>query len=77
MADRKNLLWLQSGGCGGCTLSLLGAESPDLLTTLASVGIDLLWHPALSAASCSEVPRLLERIVNDEIPLDILCLEAR
>ncbi|MEJ1463420.1 MAG: HupU protein [Candidatus Sedimenticola sp. (ex Thyasira tokunagai)] len=76
MADRKNLLWLQSGGCGGCTLSLLGAESPDLLTTLASVGIDLLWHPALSAASCSEVPRLLEQIVNDEIPLDILCLEG-
>jgi hypothetical protein len=27
------VLWLQSGGCGGCTLSLLGTESPDLTAT--------------------------------------------
>lgn len=76
MADRLNLLWLQSGGCGGCTLSLLGAESPDLLTTLESAGIDLLWHPTLSEASCSEVPRLLQQILDDQISLDILCLEG-
>ena len=25
-----NLLWLQSGGCGGCSLSLLGAEAQGM-----------------------------------------------
>ncbi len=24
--DPLNLLWLQSGGCGGCTLSWLGSQ---------------------------------------------------
>ncbi|HYQ71642.1 MAG TPA: HupU protein, partial [Gammaproteobacteria bacterium] len=35
---KLNLLWLQSGGCGGCTLSLLCAESPDVLTALEAAG---------------------------------------
>ena len=26
--ETLTLLWLQSGGCGGCTMSLLGAEAP-------------------------------------------------
>jgi uptake hydrogenase small subunit len=43
-----NLLWLQSGGCGGCTLSLLGAEAPQLFETLAGAGIRILLHPSLS-----------------------------
>ena len=43
-----NLLWLQSGGCGGCSLSLLCAEAPDLFTLLEGAGIRLLWHPSLS-----------------------------
>lgn len=42
---RHNLLWLQSGGCGGCTLSLLNAESPNLVAALSAGGIHLLWHP--------------------------------
>jgi len=71
-----NLLWLQSGGCGGCTLSLLCAESPDVLTTLEAAGIRLLWHPSLSEASGDEFRALLEQIRSGEIPLDILCLEG-
>ena len=46
-----NLLWLQSGGCGGCTLSWLGAEGLPLFATLADEGIEILWHPSLSEAS--------------------------
>ena len=72
----SNLLWLQSGGCGGCTLSLLCAESPDVLTTLEAAGIHLLWHPSLSEASGDEFRDLLEQIRAGEIPLDILCLEG-
>ncbi len=71
-----NLLWLQSGGCGGCSLSLLGAESPDLYTSLKSAGINLLWHPSLSEVCGEELLELLEKIINDEIRLDIFCLEA-
>lgn len=73
---RLNLLWLQSGGCGGCTLSLIGAEAPDLVTALDLAGIDLLWHPSLSEATGSEFHALLARIAAGEIPLDILCLEG-
>lgn len=72
----KKVLWLQSGGCGGCSMSLLGAESPDLLTTLNAAGIDLLWHPALSECSGASVIDLLQRILNDELRLDVLCLEG-
>jgi Ni,Fe-hydrogenase I small subunit len=31
-----NLLWLQSGSCAGCSISLLNAESPDLITCFKS-----------------------------------------
>lgn len=76
MSQPKNLLWLQSGGCGGCSMSLLGAESPSLTTTLRAAGIHLLWHPSLSETCGSEFIELLEAIVSDEITLDILCLEG-
>jgi len=71
-----NLLWLQSGGCGGCSMSLLGAESPDLVTTLETAGIELLWHPSLSEQTGTEVRALLQSIVDGETPLDILCVEG-
>jgi NiFe hydrogenase small subunit HydA len=73
---RLNLLWLQSGGCGGCSLSLLGAESPGLATALEVAGIDLLWHPAISEANGADFLELLQRIVDGEVRLDIFCLEG-
>lgn len=75
-ADKINLLWLQSGGCGGCTLSLLNAESPDLFTFFDSANINLLWHPAISQATGGEFLQIIEQILNDEIQLDIFCLEG-
>ena len=71
-----NLLWLQSGGCGGCSMSMLCAESPDILTTFEAAGINVLWHPALSEASGSELAAILEQIEAGELPLDVLCLEG-
>lgn len=82
MADRKlkdrplNLLWLQSGGCGGCTLSMLCAESPDLFAGFEAAGINILWHPALSEASGDAFVQILENILNGDVQLDILCLEG-
>lgn len=70
------VLWLQSGGCGGCTLSLLAAESPDLPTLLEGAGIRLLWHPALSESSADQVLETLGRLADGELPLDCLCVEG-
>lgn len=79
MTDRQapvNLLWLQSGGCGGCSMSLLCAEGPDLLTALHSAGIRLLWHPSLSEAGDRDLLDLLQSILDGDTRLDLLCLEG-
>ena len=64
MAERLNLLWLQSGGCGGCSMSLLNAEGPDLYAALDLAGIDLLWHPSLSQASGDEFLDLVRAVLQ-------------
>lgn len=71
-----NLLWLQSAGCGGCTMSLLCAENPDAPQLLAGAGIEMLWHPSLSEATGAPVRRLLESIESGGLALDILCVEG-
>ncbi len=70
------VLWLQSGGCGGCSMSLLNAEAPDLYRSLRQNGIELLWHPSLSEAGSDDFLSLLEDIENGDIELDALCLEG-
>ena len=72
----KTLLWLQSGGCGGCSLSLLCAEGPDLFTAFDAAGIDVLWHPSLSEQSGDEFLDIVKRIEAGEQQLDFLCLEG-
>ncbi|MDJ0779478.1 MAG: HupU protein [Gammaproteobacteria bacterium] len=71
-----NLLWLQSGGCGGCSMSVLNAEAPDFYRSLSRNGINLLWHPSFSEASGREFLDLIQRIEDGEIRLDALCLEG-
>ncbi|PHQ97146.1 MAG: HupU protein [Marinosulfonomonas sp.] len=75
-SNRRNLLWLQSGGCGGCTMSLLGAEGPDFLTAFEAAGINVLWHPALSRETGHEAMAIIDDILAGRIVLDILCLEG-
>ncbi len=76
MSGGLGVLWLQSGGCGGCTLSLLCAESPDLPTVLEGAGVRLLWHPSLSEASGAEALDLIGRLADGSRPLDVLCVEG-
>ncbi|MEJ2576449.1 MAG: HupU protein, partial [Gammaproteobacteria bacterium] len=61
---------------GGCTMSLLCAESPDLLETLVGAGIELLWHPSLSQATGAEVRGLLEALAEGAAGFDVLCVEG-
>ncbi|WP_417249132.1 HupU protein [Celeribacter sp.] len=71
-----NILWLQSAGCGGCTMSLLCAEDPNLFDILDGAGLEFLWHPTLSEATGAPVRRMLEDIVEGRQKLDILCVEG-
>ncbi|MBD3788018.1 MAG: HupU protein [Sphingomonadales bacterium] len=71
-----NILWLQAAGCGGCTMSLLCAEDPNLLDLFEGAGIDFLWHPALSRETGEEVRALLAAVEAGEIALDVLAIEG-
>ncbi len=71
-----NLLWLQSGGCGGCTMSLLCAEGPDFVAAFDAANINVLWHPAISLETGAEVGDIIDDILADNTRLDILCLEG-
>lgn len=71
-----NILWLQSGGCGGCTMSLLCAEQPHALQQLSEAGFTWLWHPSLSELSNQAVIELLTAILHDQQKLDVLCVEG-
>ncbi|ENO89702.1 ferredoxin hydrogenase small subunit, partial [Thauera phenylacetica B4P] len=71
-----NLLWLQSGGCGGCSMSLLCHDAGDVTGTLRAGGIELLWHPSLSEQTGAEALELLEACAEGRHALDILCIEG-
>lgn len=71
-----NLLWLQSGGCGGCTLSLLNAEAPDLLTLFRHANIRILGHPSLSENGGEALLSLYRQVIEKKIKVDFLCLEG-
>jgi NiFe hydrogenase small subunit HydA len=71
-----NVLWLQAGGCGGCSMSLLCADTTDFPALLHSNGIRLLWHPALSLTGEQDLVQLLERCLAGDVRLDALCIEG-
>jgi ferredoxin hydrogenase small subunit len=76
MQDGFNVVWLQSGGCGGCSMSLLCADTANFNGMLEQAGIRMLWHPSLSLESGDEVVRLLQRCLSGELRLDALCVEG-
>ena len=71
-----NVLWLQSGGCGGCSMSLLCADTTDFHGQLRDAGINLLWHPSLSLESGEELQDLLARALDGRVRVDALCIEG-
>ncbi|WP_210528141.1 HupU protein [Rubellimicrobium arenae] len=71
-----NLLWLQSAGCGGCTMSLLCAENPGVFDLLSGAGIHVLWHPSLSQETGAEALAILDAVASGTVPLDVLCIEG-
>lgn len=71
-----NVLWLQSGGCGGCSMSLLCADTADFFGTLEAAGIRMLWHPSLSLETGADALRILESCASGETPVHALCVEG-
>lgn len=70
------VLWLQSGGCGGCTLSWMGSEIAPLFALLEDEGIELLWHPSLSEASAEEAFAVIAECCGGTRAFDVLCVEG-
>ncbi|HIQ41026.1 MAG TPA: HupU protein [Sulfurivirga caldicuralii] len=71
-----NIVWLQSGGCSGCTMSLLCAEQPDLLSLSQLQGWRWRYFPSLSPQLPKGLPGLLAAVEQGEWSLDVLCLEG-
>ena len=71
-----NVLWVQSGGCGGCSMSLLCADTTDFQGHLRDAGVNLLWHPSLSMESGHELLTLLDAVLQGHTRLDALCVEG-
>ncbi len=78
MERRKpfNVLWLQAGGCGGCTMSVLERGAGGWFEELRDFGVELLWHPSVSEASGREALTILEKVEHEEIALHALCVEG-
>lgn len=72
----KNLYWMQCGGCGGDSMSLLSLESPDFVELLGILDIEVLWHPSMSNLNPVQHRHLIELLLSGEKPLDILCVEG-
>ncbi len=71
-----NLLWLQAGSCGGCTMSVLDHGARGWVRELQNFGINLLWHPSLSEESGEEAIAILGDVAAGRTPLDFLCIEG-
>jgi hydrogenase small subunit len=70
------LYWMQAGGCGGDTQSLLGIDSPELPDRLRELSVAVLWHPAISTLGPGAQQALLEGLITGAQPLDVLCVEG-
>lgn len=71
-----NILWMQSGGCSGCSLSFMGLEEMDLVSWSNTFGLNWLWHPSLTESSSYETQEMIQKVLKKEIKLDIFCLEG-
>ena len=57
-------------------MSLLNADSPDLIELIGDLDIQLLWHPSLSTLSPAAQNAQIERLIQGEQALDILVVEG-
>jgi hydrogenase small subunit len=77
---RLSVLWLEAGGCDGCTMATLGATQPRIEDLLLGRIPDLppigLVHPALAFESGDAYRAHLERAADGALSPFILVLEG-
>jgi Ni,Fe-hydrogenase I small subunit len=72
-----SLYWLSCGGCGGDSMSLLNAASPNIIELKDTFNIKVLWHPSFAHRQRLGSPSAGRAgILDGSEPLDILCLEG-
>ena len=71
-----SLMWLQTGSCGGDTMSILCADSPSLEQLVESFGLEILWQPSLSQQPLKILDELVEDVLSERATLDLLCIEG-
>jgi uptake hydrogenase small subunit len=76
MGDKFNVLWLQAGSCGGCTMSVLEHGHAGWFQELNAFGLELLWHPSVSEETGEAAAAILQRVESGVTPLDFLCIEG-
>ena len=77
--DRAWVLWLEGGGCDGCTMAVLGATSPRIEELLGG-GLTrtqiALVHPALALDAGKAFVDVLERARSGQLEPYVLVLEG-
>lgn len=74
--DNLQLVWLQAGSCGGCTMSTLDSAGVGIEDALSPFGIEIAYHPALSTQCGTEARADLAAWRTGARPLHILCVEG-
>jgi hypothetical protein len=78
----KTLLWMESGGCSGESMAILGLDGPfakgdsNLAQFLDDEGVRLLWHPSSSLESPLQLLSIVDSIVCGKQELTLLCVEG-
>ncbi len=78
----KTLLWIESGGCSGESMAILGLDGPfaiggyNLAQFLEDEGVRLLWHPSLSLESPMQLLSIVDSIVCGREELTLFCVEG-
>ena len=79
---RKTLLWIESGGCSGESMAILGLDGPsatggyNLAQFLEDEAVRLLRHPSLSLESPLQFLSIVDSIVSGREELTLFCVEG-
>ncbi|MFO8006564.1 MAG: hydrogenase small subunit [Candidatus Brocadiia bacterium] len=77
-SDEVNLVWLQAGGCSGCSVSFLNSARPSARNLLIDqllpgVHLSLKYHPTVMAGQGQQACQVLEELPQGEF---VLALEG-
>lgn len=61
---QERILWLEGMSCTGCSVSLLNAESPDVLEVITRL-VSLVYHGTLSAGQGAQMGAIIDKLVQE------------